>query len=238
MSEARETRAPELVIVSGMSGAGRTTAMKALEDLGFYCVDNLPVVLLDRFVDLFGEGSSRLAVAVDVRERDFLDSFPDVHDRLREQGVLRDLIYLDAADEVLAKRFDETRRVHPWRGSGSLSEDIARERELLAPIAARADGVIDTTHRSVHDLKARDEPALQRDDPLGSPGARAGQLRLPPRRGGSRRTCSWTSASFPTRTSNPSCASTRGWIRGFRAMFSRTPEPLHSWIASSGSWTS
>ncbi len=146
------TRRQELVIVSGMSGAGRTTAMKALEDLGFYCVDNLPVVLLDRFVELFGEGSSRLAVAVDVRESRFLDSFPNVHDRLREDGVLRELIFLDAADEVIAKRFDETRRAHP-AGTGSLHELILRERDDLAAIAARADLVVDTSHMSVHDLK-------------------------------------------------------------------------------------
>jgi len=144
---------PSLVIVSGLSGAGKTTAMKALEDLGFYCVDNLPVVLLEPFVELFREGSDRLAVAVDVRERAFLTAFPEVHDRLRESGLATTLLYLEASDEVLAKRFSETRRVHPTRGSGSLFDDISRERELLVPIASRADLVLDTGQMSVHELK-------------------------------------------------------------------------------------
>jgi len=126
---------PSLVIVSGLSGAGRTTAMKALEDLGFFCVDNLPVVLLEPFVELFRAGSDRLAVAVDVRERSFLAAFPEVHDRLKGGGLPNELLYLEA------------------RGSGSLFDDIGREREMLVPIARRADLVIDTSHMSVHDLK-------------------------------------------------------------------------------------
>ncbi|MEX2208062.1 MAG: RNase adapter RapZ [Myxococcota bacterium] len=144
---------PRLVIVSGLSGAGRTTAMKALEDLGFYCVDNLPVVLLEPFVELFREGSDRLAVAVDVRERAFLSKFPEVHAHLRRSGLATTLLYMEASDEVLAQRFSETRRVHPARGSGSLFEDISRERELLVPIARLADLVVDTGQMSVHDLK-------------------------------------------------------------------------------------
>ena len=147
------SRGPSLVIVSGLSGAGRTTAMKALEDLGFYCVDNLPVVLLEPFVELFKAGSDRLAVAIDTRERSFLAAFPEVHDRLKQAGLATELLYLEAGDEVLAQRFGETRRVHPARGSGSLVEDIGRERELLAPMARRADLVIDTGRMSVHELK-------------------------------------------------------------------------------------
>ena len=142
-----------LVIVSGLSGAGRTTAMKALEDLGFFCVDNLPVVLLERFVDLFSEGARRLAVAIDMRERDFLGDFPDVWEQLRARGISAELLFLDAADEVLARRFDETRRAHPAAERGSLLEGIAHERELIAPVAERADQVLDTTHMSVHALK-------------------------------------------------------------------------------------
>ena len=143
---------PELVIVSGLSGAGRTTVMKALEDVGFYCVDNLPVVLLERFVELFGEETSRLAVVIDVRERDFLDSFPDTCDRLRERGVLSELMFLEASDEELAKRFDETRRAHPTAGA-RLLESIAEERRILEPISERADLTVDSTGMSVHDLK-------------------------------------------------------------------------------------
>jgi len=144
---------PTLVIVSGLSGAGRTTAMKALEDLGFYCVDNLPVVLLEPFVELFRAGSDRLAVAVDVRERSFLSAFPEVHARLKKSGLATTLLYLEAGDDVLAQRFSETRRAHPARGSGSLFEDISRERELLVPIARLADLVVDTGQMNVHDLK-------------------------------------------------------------------------------------
>ncbi len=147
---------PDLVIVSGLSGAGRTTVMKALEDIGFYCVDNLPVVLLERFVELFGEETSRLAVVIDVRERGFLDSFPETCDRLRQRGVLSELVFLDASDEELALRFGETRRAHPAQtagGTARLLESIAEERGILAPIAERADATVDTTSMSVHDLK-------------------------------------------------------------------------------------
>ena len=109
------SRGPSLVVVSGLSGAGRTTAMKALEDLGFYCVDNLPVVLLEPFVELFREGSDRLAVAVDVRERSFLAAFPEVHARLKGSGLATTLLYLEAhllrrggsrARDTAAARFD------------------------------------------------------------------------------------------------------------------------------------
>ncbi len=146
---------PELVIVSGRSGAGRTTVMKALEDLGFYCVDNLPVVLLGPFVDLFGEGVSRLAAVIDVREGDFLEDFPGIADDLRSRGVLRELLFLEAEEEELQARFDATRRVHPL----SLSEGegvragIRREADMLAPLAERADRILDTTRMNVHDLK-------------------------------------------------------------------------------------
>ncbi len=144
---------PDLVIVSGLSGAGRTTVMKALEDLDFYCVDNVPVVLLEPFVELFSEGAERLAAVIDVRERRFLASFPEIHDRLRQRGVLSELLFLEASDEALAQRFGETRRVHPAARETPLLESIAQEREILAPIAALADVALDTTEMSVHDLK-------------------------------------------------------------------------------------
>ncbi len=144
---------PSLVVVSGLSGAGRTTVMKALEDLGFYCVDNLPVVLLERFIDLFSEGADRLAVVVDVRERSFLAEFPSMHDRLRERGTPIELLFLEASDDSLRQRYDESRRVHPALEGGSIGEGIALERQLLEPLAARADLAIDTTDLSVHDLK-------------------------------------------------------------------------------------
>jgi UPF0042 nucleotide-binding protein len=141
-----------LVIVSGLSGAGRTTVAKALEDLGFYCVDNLPVVLLEPFLDLFRLRAERLAVVMDTREGSFLTELPRIHDRLRARGVPLELLFLVASDEALLKRYDETRRVHPAARESPV-EGIARERELLAPVALRADMVIDTTELSVHELK-------------------------------------------------------------------------------------
>jgi UPF0042 nucleotide-binding protein len=144
---------PSLVIVSGLSGAGRSTAMKALEDLDYFCVDNLPVVMLESFVQLFGTSERRLAVVIDAREREFLSAFPEMHERLIERGVLRDFVFLEASDDVLAKRFDETRRVHPAAAGGRLQEGIAQEREMLAPLAQRAAVVIDTSQLSVHDLR-------------------------------------------------------------------------------------
>ncbi len=147
------TEATSLVIVSGLSGAGRTTAMKALEDIGFYCVDALPVVLLERFVELFSERARRLAVGVDVRERDFLGAFPDVYERLVAQGVSTQLLFLDAEDHVLARRYAETRRAHPVEPESPIVEGIARDREIMAPIAKRADLVLDTSEMSVHELK-------------------------------------------------------------------------------------
>ena len=144
---------PTLVIVSGMSGAGRTTVMKALEDLGFYCVDNLPIVLLESFVDLVGERVDRLAAVVDVRSREFLSDFPDTHARLQRRGLLAELLFLDASDEILARRFGETRRVHPVAPSLSLPDAIAEERRLLALVSERAGAIVDTSDMSVHDLK-------------------------------------------------------------------------------------
>jgi len=160
----------QLVLVSGLSGAGRTTATKSLEDLGFYCVDNLPISMLESFAGLFEGHERRLAAVVDVREGAFLEDFDRVHERLQELGLLEDLLFLEASDEVLAKRFDETRRVHPAAparaaaasdGTSSpsrvtaLLEGIARERELLRPVAARATTVIDTSQLTVHELRRR-----------------------------------------------------------------------------------
>ena len=147
------TETTSLVIVSGLSGAGRTTAMKALEDVGFYCVDNLPVVLIERFVELFSERARRLAVAVDVRERDFLGAFPEVYERLAARSISTQLLFLDAEDQVLARRYVETRRVHPVVPQAPIVEGIARDREIMAPIAKRADLILDTSAMSVHELK-------------------------------------------------------------------------------------
>jgi RNase adapter protein RapZ len=145
---------PRLCVVSGISGAGRTTVVKALEDLGYFCVDNLPVALLEQLVELFRGREQLLAVVIDVREREFLPAVPAALDALRARGVLTDLLFLNASDEALAQRFNETRRLHPTGPGQGLAAAIARERELLAPLADRADLQLDTTRMTVHELRA------------------------------------------------------------------------------------
>jgi UPF0042 nucleotide-binding protein len=145
-----------IVFVSGLSGSGRSTAMAALEDLGFYCVDNLPAQLILQFLDLCAKATPpirKVALAVDAREEPFLRSFPDVVTALRSQGARVDLVFLDCADEVLRNRYRETRRVHPLSPSGSVEEGVERERHLLADMAALADFAVDTTSLNVHQLK-------------------------------------------------------------------------------------
>jgi UPF0042 nucleotide-binding protein len=148
--------APELVIITGMSGAGRSTASKALEDLGFHVIDNLPVDLIPRVVSYSDpvESTRRRRVAVVVDTRSHL-TFGDLEQALLAlalQGVPTSIVFLDAADDTLAKRFSESRRPHPV-SAPTVSESIAAEREALTDVRGEADVVIDTTDRSVHDLR-------------------------------------------------------------------------------------
>ena len=146
-----------LVFIAGLSGSGKTTAMAALEDQGFYCVDNLPAQLVPQFVHLCDQANppvARIALAVDAREERFLSFFPEVTDQLRRSGADVEVIFLDCSDEVLEKRYRETRRVHPLSPEGSVSQGVARERELLTDVAAIADRRLDTTLMNVHQLKA------------------------------------------------------------------------------------
>ena len=143
-----------LVFVTGLSGSGKSYVQSTLEDLGFYCVDNLPMALIDSFLEQVAqEGFDRVGIVVDVRTRDFAETFPDTYRRLRNdlQNVV--MIFLEAADEVLARRYSETRRPHPI-GDVSIMEAIAREREALADVKSEADVVLDTSQFSVHELKA------------------------------------------------------------------------------------
>lgn len=144
-----------LVFLSGPSGAGKSTAVKALEDLGYFCVDNIPVALLTKFVELIrsSEEINRVGVVVDVRERGFLKSFARVYEELKEMGFVAELVFLEASDEALARRFSETRRRHPLAESAHPLEGIRRERELLKEVKALADRVIDTTSFNVHQLR-------------------------------------------------------------------------------------
>jgi UPF0042 nucleotide-binding protein len=147
------TPAPQLVILTGLSGSGKGTVLRVFEDLGYYAVDNLPLDLIPKFVELCKQSSEikRACLVVDVREGQSLRRLPTVLNdiRLDTQAML---IFLEASDEVLQRRFSETRRPHPL-GEGPLGEKIAHERERLAPIQALADLTIDTSRYSIHDLR-------------------------------------------------------------------------------------
>lgn len=147
--------ASRLVLVTGPSGAGRTTAIRALEDMGFEAIDNLPLSLLPRLLE--GPAPDKpLALGIDVRNRDFSTAaLIDVIDRMTGQGGQRmQLLYLDSTVEVLIRRFSETRRRHPLSPAEDASMGIAREFDLLGPIRARADVLIETSEMSPHDLRA------------------------------------------------------------------------------------
>lgn len=144
-----------LVVLSGASGSGKSTAIKVLEDLGFFCVDNLPVTLLPKFLELLVQSGkiSKVATVVDVREREFLKEFPAVFSSVKEAGYKVELIYLEASDDALVRRFSETRRRHPLAADESPLEGIVSERALLKDLKAQADKVLDTTDFNVHQLK-------------------------------------------------------------------------------------
>ena len=147
----------KLIVVSGMSGSGKTIAMRTLEDLDYYCVDNLPGSLLPAFVDDVSQAGlhSKLAVGIDVRNRTKdLNVLPQVLADVAKEGIESRLIFLDARDDVLFKRYSDTRRRHPLTGEGvSLADAITRERKLLKPFSSIADRVIDTSELNVHQLR-------------------------------------------------------------------------------------
>jgi UPF0042 nucleotide-binding protein len=145
------------VVVTGLSGSGKSTALKVLEDLGFYCIDNLPVTLVPRFLELWQssqEDIGRVALGIDVRERRFLHDVPGMLDELRAAGVQLEVIYLEASDDVLVRRFSETRRPHPAAESGTVADGIRRERDALGGVRELADRIIDTSAFTVHELRA------------------------------------------------------------------------------------
>lgn len=150
-----ETKIPDIVIVTGMSGAGRSTAAKSLEDLDWFVVDNLPPMMIVPLVDLMtraGSSVERLAVVVDVRGREYFAELTRVLQHLRDAGVNYRILFLDARDETLVRRYESVRRPHPLQGEGRILDGIGEERRALASIAERADVVIDTSELSVHDL--------------------------------------------------------------------------------------
>lgn len=146
----------EIVVLSGMSGAGKTAALHCFEDLGYFCVDNMPPPLIEPFVELCeraGPEHSRVALVVDARTRDFLARLEHVLSSLRQRGRATEVLFFDAAADVLQQRFSETRRPHPLAGEGGVVDGIEVERERLEPVRKLADRVIDTTSFTVHDLR-------------------------------------------------------------------------------------
>jgi UPF0042 nucleotide-binding protein len=152
------TTAPDIVIITGISGAGRSTAAKSLEDLDWFVVDNLPPALLGTMADLAGLGHGavpRIAVVVDVRSRAFTTDLQSAFDDLEARGVHPRVVFLEASDEELVRRFEGVRRPHPLQGDGRIVDGIARERELLRDVRAEADLVLDSTSLNVHELRAK-----------------------------------------------------------------------------------
>jgi len=148
---------PRLIIVTGVSGSGRVSAMRVLEDLGFYCVDNLPVALAPTVVKLARQRDpaiANVALGIDARERIFFPQWPQVLDELKRDGFVPEIIFLDASDDVLARRYSESRRPHPMAESGaSVADSIRLERLALAEMRERATRIIDTTTLTVHEFR-------------------------------------------------------------------------------------
>lgn len=145
----------EVVLITGMSGAGRSRAAAALEDLGWYVVNNIPPALLPTLAGMMpsaGEGVHRLAVVVDVRSRTFFSGLNAALMELRAQGVNYRIVFLETADEELVRRYEASRRPHPLQGTGTLVDGLRQERELLAPLREQADEIVDTTNMLVSDI--------------------------------------------------------------------------------------
>lgn len=144
------------VVITGMSGAGKTNFMQKLEDMGYYCVDNLPPVLIVRFADLCWKSTSNtrhVAVVTDIRGGSFFDALPQALDELKKRGIPHEVVFLEASDEALVRRYMETRRQHPLAKNMRIQEGIAQERKILAGIRAQADVIVDTTAMKTSDLK-------------------------------------------------------------------------------------
>ena len=162
MGSAEEPKRPSgmpdlrLVIVSGLSGSGKTHALKCLEDLGFFCVDNLPPALLPKFAELClqrGGDVQQVALGIDIRERGFLDDLFANLDRVKALGYPVELLFFDAREEILVRRFSESRRPHPLLPQAPVLEGVRLERDRLTELRRRADQIIDTSDLTVHELK-------------------------------------------------------------------------------------
>ncbi len=155
MKRASSSNSPQLVVLTGLSGSGKGSVLKTFEDLGFYCVDNLPVDLIPNFSELYAHGEGeiqRAALVVDAREGSKLAKLPGIYKQLRREHPAT-LVFIEAGEEALLRRFSETRRPHPLGRGLPVREGIRREQKLMAPIRKLADVVIDTTKFNVHELR-------------------------------------------------------------------------------------
>lgn len=144
------------VIVTGMSGGGKSTAIHMLEDSGYYCVDNLPISLIEKFVELIlvpESGITKVALGMDVRGGEAFREVPAVIDTLREKGVPVEVLFMETSDQVLVKRYKESRRLHPLANGGRIEEGIKREREILSGLKEKADYIIDTSKLLTRELR-------------------------------------------------------------------------------------
>ena len=159
----------DVTIVTGMSGAGRSAAANVLEDLGFFVIDNLPPALVMKVAELglVAEGPQRFGLVIDVRSGEFVDALVAALAELREMGARTRVLFLDAADDVLVRRYEESRRKHPLAGGERVSEGIAAERALLEDLKGSADVVVDTTDLNVHELRERLQELFDDDDRAG-----------------------------------------------------------------------
>src|SRR3990172_9134025 len=147
---------PQFVVITGLSGSGKGSVLKAFEDLGFYCVDNLPIDLIPKFAELCSSPGSRIqraGVVVDIRGGEALSQLPAMYHGLAGDNLKPALVFLEASDQALIRRFEETRRPHPLGGDLPVREGIRLERMLLKPMRQLADAVIDTTRMNVHELR-------------------------------------------------------------------------------------
>ncbi|MDP4132785.1 MAG: RNase adapter RapZ [Bacillota bacterium] len=146
------------VIVTGISGAGKTQAIHCMEDMGYYCIDNLPPILIDKFADICRHSAGKLekvALVMDLRGGYLFEQMETELQTLRKNGYEYEILFLDCSDDTLIKRYKETRRKHPLAGEGNVMEGIEKERELLAPIKAMSDHIVDTSNMPLSGLKKR-----------------------------------------------------------------------------------
>lgn len=157
----------KIFIITGLSGSGKSTAIDVMEDAGFYCVDNMPVSLLPKFLELplqHNADIAGLAFVMDARENSFIDQYAEVFETLEQEGHDLEIIFLEASQDDLLKRYSQTRRHHPLGRGNTLMEGIQREKDALVPLRRTADHIFDTTGLTVHDLKGAIRKLLDRRD--------------------------------------------------------------------------